>query len=108
MPEFRETTPKRRTDFKHKKYSSYKKELREDFGGRCGYCNDPDSYRDTFYETDHFVPKKYLKTISENDYGNLVYACRHCNNAKRDKWPTKDEEKHNNGQEGFIDPCSKE
>ncbi len=108
MPELKETTPKRRTDFKQKKrYNSYKKELREDFSGRCGYCNDQDSYRNAFYEIDHFVPKKHLNTIPENDYGNLVYACRHCNNAKWDKWPTEDEKRHNNRKEGFIDPCNK-
>lgn len=104
MPEFRKRTPTRRTDFTQKK--GRKEALREDFNRRCGYCDDPDSYQNAYYEIDHFVPKKHLKTISENDYRNLVYACRHCNNAKGDKWPTKDEKKHNNGQEGFIDPCS--
>ncbi len=58
MPEFRESTPKRRAILKQKKdYRSYKKELREDFNKRCGYCDDPDSWKDAFYEIDHFVPK---------------------------------------------------
>jgi hypothetical protein len=106
MIKFRNITPTRRTNVRSvNKASEYKSELREDFNRRCGYCDDVDSWRDTFYEVDHFVPKVYLKTISENNYSNLVYSCRHCNNAKRAKWPTKCEKKHNNGSEGFIDPC---
>ena len=49
--------------------------------------------------------KKYLKKISPTDYSNLVYSCRSCNNFKRAKWPTKDENLPNNGFVGFIDPC---
>jgi len=106
MPEFRKKIPIRRAAFKQVgDYKRHKENLREDFNKRCGYCDDPDSWKHTFYEIDHFVPKKYLKIISESDYENLVYACRHCNNAKGAKWPTEDEKRHNNGQKGFIDPC---
>lgn len=107
MSDFRKITPVRRTSVPaYSKYTQYKKLLRIDFHYRCGYCGDHDFFRMNFYEVDHFVPKKYLKKISETDYSNLVYSCRSCNNFKRAKWPTKDESIHNNGKEGFIDPCN--
>ena len=79
--------------------------MREDFHQRCGYCGDHEFFRESYYEVDHFVPKKYLKNISPIDYSNLVYSCRSCNNFKRAKWPTEDENLPNNGIVGFIDPC---
>ena len=107
MSVFRSHTPKRRLiSTKVKKYSAHKEDLRLDYRNRCGYCNDIESYRISWFEIDHFVPKEYLKTITEEDYSNLVYACRSCNNAKRAKWPTKDEKVHNQNYEGFIDPCN--
>lgn len=109
MEDFRKLTPFRRTNVENSKdISKYKNLLRQDFNERCGYCGDHEFFRDSFYEIDHFVPKKYLKTISETEYSNLVYSCRACNNFKRAKWPTKDENIHNNGKEGFIDPCNSE
>lgn len=86
-------------------YSKYKSLLRDDFHERCGYCGDHDFFRETYYEVDHFVPKNYLKNISLTLYSNLVYSCRLCNNHKREKWPSKDENTHNDGLQGFIDPC---
>jgi uncharacterized protein (TIGR02646 family) len=107
--EFRNRTPKRRSEPKTvTKYSDSKPELCEDFNHRCGYCDDHVYFKTTFYEVDHFVPKGVLVRISETDYSNLVYSCRSCNNAKRQKWPTGDETKHNDGVKGFIDPCSDE
>lgn len=104
--DFRHRTPKRRENLEAKNhYSDYKPELREDFNERCGYCGDHDFFRQSYYEIDHFVPRKKLKVIALNDYSNLVYACRSCNNAKRAKWPTGDEKVHNDGKVGFIDPC---
>jgi hypothetical protein len=44
--------------------------------------------------------------MSKTDYRNLVYACRSCNNAKRKKWPTNDENIPNQNDQGFIDPCN--
>jgi len=106
MSVFREHTPKRR-DIKTavKTYGDHRSDLRIDYKNRCGYCNDIESYRITWFEIDHFVPKVYFKTITETDYSNLVYACRSCNNAKRAKWPTKVEKIHNQNDIGFIDPC---
>lgn len=106
MSVFREHTPKRRAiTTVVNKYGDHRSDLIIDYKNRCGYCNDIESYRITWFEIDHFVPKGYLKTITETDYSNLVYACRSCNNAKRAKWPTKDEKIHHQNDIGFIDPC---
>jgi uncharacterized protein (TIGR02646 family) len=108
MEDFRKITPARRNDApKGKKYREYKSLLREDFNQRCGYCGDHDFFRETYYEVDHFVPKS-LDKDRENDYFNLVYSCRSCNNSKRDKWPTEDITKPNDDKIGWIDPCDKE
>jgi hypothetical protein len=107
MSVFRGHTPKRRSiTTVVNKYGDHRSDLRIDFKNRCGYCNDIESYRITWFEIDHFVPKEYLKTITETDYSNLVYACRSCNNAKRAKWPTKEEKVHHQNDIGFIDPCN--
>ncbi|CAN2043666.1 HNH nuclease domain-containing protein [Candidatus Magnetomoraceae bacterium gMMP-1] len=108
MCPFREKTPERRTDIVNKsRYQDYKQELREDFNTRCGYCNDHEGLRNTFYEIDHFIPKILLKKNEYADYTNLVFSCRYCNNSKRKKWPTNDRDKCNDGKIGFIDPCNK-
>lgn len=104
--EFREHTPSRRVNQKkYADYYAYKESLRNDFNSRCGYCDDPERFSDAPFQIDHFIPKAALQKIAENDYANLVYACRRCNRAKWDKWPTGDENISNNGVEGFIDPC---
>ena len=106
MSKFREHTPKRRNITKLvSRHGDHRADLRKDFLNRCGYCNDIDTWRFTWFEIDHFVPQEHLKTISNTDYSNLVYSCRSCNNAKRAKWPSKDETIHNDGKIGFIDPC---
>lgn len=88
-------------------YRHYKPDLKSDFNSRCGYCDALDMWKETFYEVDHFVPVVILKTIAKNDYKNLVYSCRSCNNSKRKHWIGSNEKIHNNGKEGFIDPCDK-
>lgn len=106
MTDFRKITPIRSVSVpQYATYNKYKSLLREDFHERCGYCGDHDFFRETYYEVDHFVPKDYLKNISLTAYSNLVYSCRLCNNYKRKKWPSKDENIHNDGLHGFIDPC---
>ncbi len=106
MSIFRAHTPVRRIDAPEvKEHGEHRDRLKEDFQNRCGYCNDINTWRFIWYEIDHFVPQKHLKKLKSTDYKNLVYSCRSCNNAKRAKWPTEDETKHNNGQVGFIDPC---
>lgn len=108
---FREKNPSRSTPQKIKaNYRDYKPELKKDFNSRCGYCDslEMDTWRETYYEIDHFVPVTIIRNIKKNDYHNLVYSCRSCNNAKRKHWYGNDENIHNNGKEGFIDPCQKE
>ncbi len=99
----RRTNPKTVID-----YHKHKEDLREDFNFRCGYCDDHDYFRLTEYQIDHFVPRTQLVNIKLADYFNLVYACRSCNRAKWNKWPTGNERISNNGKEGFIDPCDAE
>ena len=109
MYSFREKTPERRTDIANKsRYQDYKPELRQDFNTRCGYCNDHESLRNSFYEIDHFIPKILLNENEYADYKNLVFSCRFCNNSKSNKWPTDDRDKCNDGIAGFIDPCNED
>lgn len=107
--EFRDKCPKRRNEVPvEKNYRKYRPQLAEDFGHRCGYCNDFDTIRKENFEIDHFVPKKEMVKLKDNDYCNLVYSCHSCNNAKRAKWPSGDESKSSIGDTGWIDPCSEE
>ncbi len=109
MSVFRNVTPARRNiTRKVGKYNDHKNDLKKDYLDRCGYCSSIDTWRFVWFEIDHFVPRKFWRKISETDYFNLVYSCRSCNNAKRANWPTKDENKHNHNNEGFIDPCDDE
>lgn len=106
MGAIRNFTPKRRDiNSKVNTHGDHKDDLRLDYQQRCGYCADLDTWRFAWFEVDHFVPVGYLKTMTKTDYRNLVYSCRSCNNAKRAKWPTKDEVIHHQNDEGFIDPC---
>ena len=108
MTDFRIVTPQRRENPRTvSKYSYYKSDLREDFGNCCGYCGDEDSLTGgfRFYHIDHFVPVIKMVNLRKTDYSNLVYSCFYCNNKKRSDWPTGDEIVHNNGEEGYIDPC---
>jgi hypothetical protein len=107
MNDFRKKTPINRSAPKAvKKYGEYKKDLKDDFFSKCGYCNGSDHWTGgwRFFQIDHFVPKKHLITISETEYSNLVYSCFFCNNAKRAKWPSGNENIHNDGKTGFIFP----
>lgn len=111
MSIFREHTPKRRNiTAAVNTYGDHRNDLRIDYKNRCGYCNDFDSFRFTYFELDHFIPQKkdkkpFLTIKSNTDYSNLVYSCKACNNAKSNKWPTNDENVPNRNNEGFIDPC---
>lgn len=106
---FRKDDPQRRDNIVEKKnYRDYRIPLREDFNCRCGYCNDRDIPRVEYFEIDHLVPQKIMKKKKDNDYNNLVYACHSCNNAKRAKWPSCDENFPIVGEKGWIDPCSED
>lgn len=105
---FREKTPIRTKSVTQREdYHKYRSTLAQDFEHRCGYCGDRDVPRAQYFEIDHFVPKK-LDGARVTDYSNLVYACRSCNNSKRDKWPTDDKNVANDGTIGWLDPCDPE
>ncbi|MFT5466127.1 MAG: hypothetical protein ACI8UO_001225 [Verrucomicrobiales bacterium] len=66
--------------------ASFKPWLRVEFEFRCVYC----LFREAWYPTgdqafsvDHLAPKSRFPDRL-TDYSNLVYACCHCNSAKRD------------------------
>lgn len=106
---FRDMCPKRRSDVVEKSnYRDYRDSLRADFNNRCGYCNDLDNPRKEYFEIDHLVPQKIMVKKKKTDYQNLVYACHSCNNAKRKKWPSGDENIPVVGNKGWVDPCSEE
>ena len=106
MPAFRNHTPKRRNITRVvATHRDHKADLKIDFVSKCGYCNSSDTWKVTYYEVDHFIPEAILTIKTNTDYSNLVYSCRSCNNAKRKKWPTADENVPNRNDEGFIDPC---
>ena len=61
------------------------------FSSICVYCE-----RLSGMEVDHFRPKsKFPEQVYE--WSNWVLACRDCNFAKLDKWPTG----------GYVDPCAR-
>ena len=87
-------------------YTAYRAELRADFNGCCGYCDDSDHGVDKIgFHIDHFAPKVRFPTLT-CIYTNLVYACRFCNIHKSNKWTGADAASHHDGSKGFIDPCS--
>lgn len=90
-----------------KDYHDFKIYLCEDFSGLCGYCGKNSQYLPYNYEIDHFVPRA-IAPERENDYQNLVFACRRCNRIKSSKWPTKDKNIANDGRIGFVDPATAE
>jgi hypothetical protein len=86
-------------------YRRYKPLLREDFEHRCAYCllHEGGEIGGGFqnFHIDHFRPRsKFGDLISI--YSNLYYACRWCNGAKSETWPSTQEEQLGFG---FVDPC---
>ncbi|MEU2237719.1 HNH endonuclease, partial [Streptomyces vietnamensis] len=90
---FRKNTPmKRIVEYvAEADYKSYREFLKEDFKGRCGYCDSFYGIVKKDYHIDHFVPRRLIKKFIthkhlENDYTNLVYSCPSCNISKSGKW----------------------
>jgi uncharacterized protein (TIGR02646 family) len=90
-----------------KSYKLYRKELAADFNRRCGYCDAHDDilWARGSYHIDHFAPHSKFPELKET-YSNLVYSCPFCNRAKSSKWFSDSADEHNDGEKGFIDPCS--
>lgn len=98
--------PQRRQIANRPVYTAYRQELRQDFNGCCGYCDDADERLDrTLFHIDHFAPKKKFPALNTT-YSNLVYACRFCNVCKSNHWVGHDPAVSHDGEAGFIDPCS--
>lgn len=100
--------PARRVVPTRTKYSEYRSDLELDFNGACGYCDDNNLRVDSVcFHIDHFAPKS-LFPLLQNEYTNLVYSCRFCNQCKSSHWIGNDATIPHDGQKGFIDPCSNE
>jgi HNH endonuclease len=90
-------------------YRAYKPLLREDFQYRCAYCllhEGQAQLGEGFqnFQIDHFRPRNSFPELI-NVYDNLCYACRWCNRAKWQTWPT--EEQLASGYR-FVDPCAED
>ena len=108
MLKVRRKVPIRRSISRKNRYQEYKGDLRYDFNRSCGYCDDSDEFQDkSTFHIDHFAPKSRFPDL-ELEYDNLVYSCRFCNVAKSNKWVSDSHLKPQNGDAGFVDPCSEE
>lgn len=101
----RDAIPVRSDVAEQAKYTRYRDDLRADFKGRCGYCDDSDANLDPIcFHIDHFAPQKLFPDLA-TAYENLVYACRFCNMRKSYHWIGIDATVPNDGERGFVDPC---
>ena len=68
------------------KYAYFRPWLRDEFDFRCVYClwREAWSHALSIFEIDHFVAVAVNQKL-EKHYGNLVYACRNCNNRKSNR-----------------------
>lgn len=85
--------------------ATIKKHLKEDFHGRCAYCDDLDSLVDIDFHIEHFAPKKKFPE-REYWYQNLLYACPYCNESKSEYWASDDPDVNVKNDEGVVNPCS--
>ena len=55
-----------------------------------------------YFEIDHYKPQKRFPE-SKNEYNNLFYSCRNCNNSKKNFWPAVEQL-----EKGFfiLNPCN--
>lgn len=98
--------PVRRRVALQPRYTLYRADLRQDFNGRCGYCDDADERVDrSLFHIDHFAPQKPFPMLREV-YENLIYTCRFCNVCKGKHWVGDNPDVPNDGTAGFVDPCS--
>ena len=89
IKDFKQHTITRSSPKREDNYRNYKNQLANDFCNRCAYCNLHDKSITTYFEVDHFVPKKAFEDTRPElltDYRNLVYSCKKCNVAKSGKF----------------------
>lgn len=115
MGKFRHQHPSRRINpDTFNDYREYRPQLKEDFGGRCGYTDCSDRWWGVKFQVDHFAPlhpkvadeHKQSFLDGELNYNNLVYACPQVNNAKRNYWASNSPTEPINGDVGLLDPCT--
>ncbi len=90
-------------------YRAYKPLLREDFKHLCAYCLLHEGQEGLgggyqSFQIDHFRPVKVFPDLIAV-YNNLCYACRWCNRAKWQTWPSEEQEA---SQYRFVDPCAED
>lgn len=94
---------------KYRAYESYREQLRRDFRYRCAYCLTLEGHNGgaANYCIDHFRPRggSFGHPDLTNEYANLYWCCRECNEIKGDAWP--DQELQAQGFR-FLDPCRPE
>lgn len=72
----------------YKDYSTYKPYLRDEFKGACIYCRMRDSSLDkALFAVEHHLPQTHFPMLI-TAWTNLYYACRTCNGAKSDFFPS--------------------
>jgi uncharacterized protein (TIGR02646 family) len=84
-------------------YKLYNEFLRKEFNYCCAYCNicEPEIGGSQSFHIDHYQPKiKFPENC--NNYSNLFYSCRYCNQYKGQFWPT--EEQFQLGK-FILNPC---
>lgn len=87
--------------------ANYHHEIAEDCAERCVYCDAHECEvggREAM-QIDHFRPHsrpefEHLKDVPTNFH----HSCARCNNWKRAKWPSTDQNNCHDGIAGFIDP----
>jgi hypothetical protein len=85
-----------------KDYGTYKPYLRDEFQGACVYCRLRDSSLDKAqFAVEHHMPQKPF-TALVTEWTNLYYACRACNGAKSNFYPTTKHKAH----EYVPTPCN--
>lgn len=86
-------------------YRDYKPHLQPLFRFRCAYCISHEELMGGYdaMEVDHFRPwsRPEFKHL-EKQWPNLYYACRLCNGAKSNHWPTIEQ---SSCDLRFVDPC---
>jgi hypothetical protein len=90
-------------------FEEYRDCVRLEFALTCVYCLSTEAEvapgaRYGGFEIEHFKPKGlHAFRRFRNVYSNLLWACRECNLAKGDYWPTTAELARG---ERFVDPCT--
>ncbi|MEE3485498.1 MAG: HNH endonuclease signature motif containing protein [Bacteroidales bacterium] len=82
---FRDFKIERNCDKHYSDYRKYKPYLEMDFKKRCAYCNLHEEMITSYFEVDHFVPRKEFEKgwlQLETDYNNLMLSCPKCNKEK--------------------------